>query len=176
MAAGNQSYAPRAIDVVVFSYAKGADKMKCLIFAVALTVIVITPAAAADGLVTRPSKYSVAETIDRFESTVKSAGGFQIFARIDFEAFAATQGGKIRPSQLSIFGGGRALQPLLPANPKAAIDLPLKVLAWEDENGKVWVTYNTGEYLRDRHPIKGNDDVLKRMTDVTESLVRRAVD
>src|SRR6476619_2525566 len=156
--------------------ARGADKMKCLIFAVAMTFIVITPAAAADGLVTTPSKYSVAETIDRFESTVRSAGDFQIFARVDFQAFAATQGGKVRPSQLSIFGGGRALQPLLPATPKAAIDLPLKVLAWEDENGKVWVTYNKGEYLRDRHTIKGHEDVLKRMTAVTESLGNRAVD
>ena len=150
--------------------------MKRLIFAVAMTFIVITPAAAADSLVTTPSKYSVAETIDRFESTVRSGGDLRIFARIDFQAFAAAQGGKVRPSQLSIFGGGRALQPLLPANPRVAIDLPLKVLAWEDENGKVWVTYNTGEYLKDRHPIKGNDDVLKRMTDVTESLVKRAVE
>jgi uncharacterized protein (DUF302 family) len=150
--------------------------MKRLFFAVAMSVIVITPAAAADGLVTKPSKYTVSETIDRFESTVRSAGDLRIFARIDFQAFAATQGGKVRPSQLSIFGGGRALQPLLPANPKAAIDLPLKVLAWEDENGKVWVTYNAGEYLKERHPIEGHDDVLKRMTDVTESLVKRAVE
>jgi len=150
--------------------------MKRLILVVAMTFIVITPAAAADGLVTTPSKYSVAETIDRLESTVRSAGDFQIFARIDFQAFAATQGGKIRPSQLSIFGGGRALQPLLPANPKAAIDLPLKVLAWEDENGKVWVTYNTGEYLKDRHAIKGKDDFIKRLTDVTESFVKKAVE
>jgi len=150
--------------------------MKRLIFAVAMTLTVITPAAAADSLVTTPSKYSVAETIDRLESTVRSAGDFQIFARIDFQAFAATQGGKIRPSQLSIFGGGRALQPLLPANPKAAIDLPLKVLAWEDENGKVWVTYNTGEYLKDRHAIKGKDDFIKRLTDVTESFVKKAVE
>ena len=150
--------------------------MKRLILAVAMTFIVITPAAAADSLVTTPSKYSVAETIDRFESTVRSAGNLQIFARIDFQAFAASQGGKVRPSQLSIFGGGRALQPLLPANPRVAIDLPLKVLAWEDENGKVWVTYNTGEYLRDRHTIKSNDDVLKRITDVTESFVKKAVE
>lgn len=150
--------------------------MNCLILATAMTLIAVTPAAAADSLVTRPSKYGVAETIDRFESTVRGAGDFQIFARIDFQAFAATQGGKVRPSQLSIFGGGRALQPLLPANPRVAIDLPLKVLAWEDENGKVWVTYNTGEYLKDRHPIKGNDDVLKRMTDVTDSLVKKAIE
>ena len=149
--------------------------MKCLIFAIAM-IVIAAPAAAADGLVTTPSKYSVAETIDRFESSVRSAGNFQIFARIDFQALAATQGGKVRPSQLSIFGGGRALQPLLPGNPKAAIDLPLKVLAWEDENGKVWVTYNAGEYLKDRHSIKGNDDVLKRITDVTASFVKRAVE
>jgi uncharacterized protein (DUF302 family) len=150
--------------------------MKTMILAFAISFTVITQAIAEDGLVTKPSKYSVAETIDRFEAAVKDAGAFQIFTRIDFKAFAATQGGKVLPSHLLIFGGGRALQPLLPTSPKAAIDLPLKVLAWEDENGKVWITYNTSEYLKDRHRIKGHDDVLKRMTDVTESLVNGAAE
>lgn len=126
------------------------------------------------GIVTKPSNYPVAETIDRLESAVKSADGIQIFARIDFQALAATQGGKVRPGQLLIFGGGRLAQPFLSAAPAAAIDLPIKVLAWEDETGKVWVSYNTGEYLKDRHAIKGRDEFLRRFTEVSESFATKA--
>src|SRR4051812_24343762 len=69
------------------------------------------------GIVTRPSKYSVAETMDRVEAAIKGANGIQIFARIDFQAVAAAQGGKVRPSQLLIFGRGAVLEPLLPQYP-----------------------------------------------------------
>jgi uncharacterized protein (DUF302 family) len=57
-----------------------------------------------------------------------------------------------------------------------AIDLPFKALAWEDANGRVWLTYNTGEYLKDRHAISGQDDLLKRVTDLTQSLAKKAVE
>lgn len=126
------------------------------------------------GLATLPSKYSVAETMDRVEAEVKAANGFQIFARVDFQALAAAQGGQVRPSQLLIFGRGTVLQPLLPQNPVAAIDLPLKILAWEDESGKAMLSYNTGEYLGRRHGIKGKEDVLKRLTDATEKFAKSA--
>ena len=126
------------------------------------------------GIITKASKYPVTETIDRLETAVKSADGIQIFARVDFQALAATQGGKVRPSQLLIFGGGRLAQPFLSAAPTAAIDLPIKVLAWEDESGKVWVSYNTGDYLKDRHAIKGRDEFLRRFTELSESFVTKA--
>ena len=126
------------------------------------------------GIITKASKYPVTETIDRLETAVKKADGIQIFARIDFQALAATQGGKVRPGQLLIFGGGRLAQPFLSAAPTAAIDLPIKVLAWEDESGKVWVSYNTGDYLKDRHAIKGRDEFLRRFTELSESFVSKA--
>ncbi|OWW20635.1 DUF302 domain-containing protein [Noviherbaspirillum denitrificans] len=128
------------------------------------------------GVITRQSKYSVPETMDRIEAAVKAANGFQIFARVDFQSLASAQGGKIPPSQLLIFGRGTVLQPLLPQYPLAAIDLPLKILAWEDESGKVMVSYNAGEYMAQRHGIKGKDDVLKRITDATATFVNGAVD
>ena len=149
--------------------------------AIALLVASLTTAAqdggassSNTGIVTKTSKYPVAETIDRLEAAVKSADGIQIFARIDFQALAATQGGKVRPGQLLIFGGGRLAQPFLSAAPIAAIDLPMKVLAWEDETGKVWVSYNTGEYLKDRHAIKGRDEFLRRLTELSESFATKA--
>ena len=129
------------------------------------------------GLVTVPSKYPVAETTDRFEAAVKAApGGFKIFSRVDFQDLAASQGGKVRAEQLVIFGRGGVLQALLPQVPVSAIDLPRKALAWEDERGKVWLTYNTGEYLAQRHGIQGHDDVLKRLTDVTAAFARTATE
>lgn len=128
-------------------------------------------------LVTLASKYSVTETADRFEAAVKAApGGFKVFTRVDFQELAASQGGKVRAEQLIIFGRGGVLQALLPQAPVSAIDLPLKALAWEDESGKVWLTYNTGEYLAQRHDLKGKDEVLKRLTDITASFAKSAVE
>jgi uncharacterized protein (DUF302 family) len=87
---------------------------------------------------------------------------------------AAANGGSVRPNQLLVFGRGGVLPSLLPSVPVVAIDLPLKALAWEDPSGKVWLTFNTGEYLRDRHSISGKDDVLKRLTEATQSLAQKA--
>jgi uncharacterized protein (DUF302 family) len=125
----------------------------------------------------RASTYSVVETMDRLEAAVKaSSNDFQIFSRANFQELAATRGDKIRPSQLLIFGRGGLLQPLLPEFPTSAIDLPLKVLAWEDDIGKIWIAYNTGELLRERHNIKGRDEFLKRMTEVTASFAKKATE
>lgn len=96
--------------------------MRKMIAAIAFALALAAPAWAQEGLVTRPSKYSVAETMNRLESAVKAAKGPQIFARIDFQALA---GGKIRPSQLLIFGSGAVLPPFISAAPTVAIDLPV---------------------------------------------------
>ena len=149
--------------------------MKLSLVAIILMSLVSTSVSADNGLVTVSSKYSVPETIDRFEAAAK-AEKFQIFARVDFQPLAAANGGNVRPNQLLIFGRGGVLPPLLPSTPVVAIDLPLKALAWEDANGKVWLTYNTGEYLKDRHAINGKDELLKRLTEVTQSLAKRAAE
>lgn len=146
--------------------------------AVVLVAVLLSFGAFAEdtGLATVPSKYSVAETLDRVEAAVKAANGFQVFARVDFQSLAALQGGKIRASQLLIFGRGTVLQSLLPQNPVTAIDLPLKILVWEDESGKVMLSYNTGEYLAQRHGINGKEEVLKRITDATATFAKKALE
>ena len=146
-----------------------------LIFCLCLTA---RASAAGDviGLITKPSRYSVAETIDRFEAAVKGVAGFQVIARIDFQTLAVTPGGKVRHNQLLIFDRGTILPPLLSDIPAIAIDLPLKALAWEDESGKVWLSNNTGEFLRERHGVKAKDDMLKRLTDVTESFASKVLE
>lgn len=141
--------------------------MKKMFLILVAVVWCVSALAQGSGVVTRSSRYSVAETMDRAEAAVKAANGFQIFARVDFQSLAAAQGGNVRPSQLLVFGRGTVLQPLLPQYPVTALDLPLKILAWEDDGGKVMISYNTGEYLAQRHGINGKDDVLKRLTEAT---------
>ena len=103
-------------------------------------------------VVTTPSKYSVPETIDRIERAV-TAKGMQIFARIDHGGEAKKAGLAMRPTELLIFGNPKGGTALMVAKPTAAIDLPMKALAWEDEDGKVWLTYNSPELLHERHGV-----------------------
>ena len=150
--------------------------MKTLFIAFAFTMAIAPCAVAQSGLVTLPSKYSVADTTDKLEAAVKSEPDFLIFGRVDYSAIAAAQSAKVRPSQLLLFGRGRAVQILLSAAPTLAIDLPLKALVWEDGSGKVWVSHNTAEFLKDRHSVQGIDNLLKQITDRTASFVRKAIE
>jgi|SRR5664279_3387499 len=105
-----------------------------------------------DGLVHLSSPYSVAETLQRLESALRSKG-ITIFCRVDHSGEAEKIGIKMRPTQLLIFGSSKAGTPLMLASPTLAIDLPLKVLIWEDANNKVWLSYNVPDYLQRRHSI-----------------------
>ena len=146
-------------------------------WAIGCSITFPVTAVANDGMVTVPSKYSVAETIDRLDATIRAAQPpVSVFARVDLQAAAASQGGKVRPSQILMFGRGGVPAALLPQYPRLAMDLPLKALAWEDEQGKVWLTYNTGEFLGQRHGVAGREDLFKRVTDFTADLARKATE
>ena len=123
------------------------------------------------GLVHVQSKYSVPETLQRLESVVK-ARGLTVFARIDFSGDAQKVGLTMRPAQLLIFGNPKAGTPLMVASPSIAIDLPLKALAWEDADGKVWLSYNKPEYLRERHGVP--TELLKNISTIG-ALIEEAV-
>jgi uncharacterized protein (DUF302 family) len=105
-----------------------------------------------NGLVHLSSPYSVSETLNRLESTLQSRG-IAVFARIDHSGEAAKAGLKMLATQLVIFGNPKGGTPLMVASPTLAIDLPLKALVWEDAGGKVWVSYNSHAYLKQRHNI-----------------------
>ena len=102
-----------------------------------------------DGIISKPSKYSVAETIHRLE-TILTAKGIKIFTLVDHSGEAEKAGLKMPPTQLLIFGNPKGGTPVMLAAPTAAIDLPLKALAWQDGNGQVWLSYNDPEYLQRR--------------------------
>jgi uncharacterized protein (DUF302 family) len=129
-------------------------------FILSACVAVAQSPAPASGITAKASKYSVAETIDRLEKIAK-AKGITIFARVDHSGEAEKAGLKMRPTQLLIMGNPKAGTPVMVAAPTAAIDLPLKALAWEDANGKVWLGYNNGDYLKQRHNIP--DDLVKNV-------------
>ena len=104
---------------------------------------------AGEGIISKASKYSVAETLDRVEAVLRGKA-ITVFARVDHSGEAEKVGLKMRPTQLLIFGNPKGGTPVMVAAPLAAIDLPLKALAWQDDDGKVWLSYNDPEYLRKR--------------------------
>src|SRR5206468_13032222 len=126
----------------------------------------------AKGIVHVPSKYTVPETLQRLESVVTSHG-LTVFARIDFSGDAAKVGLQMRPNHLLIFGNPKAGTPLMIAAPSTAIDLPLKALAWQDATGQVWLSYNTPEYLKDRHGLP--DELIKNISG-SGGLIEKAVE
>lgn len=104
------------------------------------------------GIVEIPSNHSVNQTVQRLEDILK-ANGVQLFAMIDHSGEAQRAGLKMSPTKLLIFGSPKAGTPLMLAAPSTAIDLPLKILVREDEDGKVWVSYNSPSYLKERHGL-----------------------
>lgn len=104
------------------------------------------------GIVHLRSAYPVSETMKRLETLVTGAG-MTILARIDHSGDAERAGLKMQPAQLLIFGNPKGGTPLMVAAPTAALDLPLKALVWEEAVGKVWLSFNSPEYLQQRHGV-----------------------
>jgi len=125
-----------------------------------------------NGLIRVSSRYSVEETVQRLQSTF-AAIGLQVFALIDHSGEAAKVGLKMRPTKVLIFGSPRGGTPLMIAAPSLAIDLPMKALVAEDESGKVWLTYNDPEYLKERHGVPG--DLIKNLAGAG-ALMEKAVE
>ncbi|MGD0404003.1 MAG: DUF302 domain-containing protein [Candidatus Acidiferrales bacterium] len=107
---------------------------------------------AGEGIISKESKYSVPETLDRVDALLRSKG-IKIFVRVDHSGEAEKIGLKMPPTQLLIFGNPKGGTPVMLAAPTAAIDLPLKALAWQDGDGKVWLSYNDPEYLKKRYGL-----------------------
>lgn len=125
-----------------------------------------------NGIVQVMSEHSFADTFGRLESSVVSRG-LTVFARIDFSGDAKKAGLATRNTRLLIFGNPKAGTPLMVAAPSIAIDFPLKILVSEDENGKTWMSYNSPQYLKDRHNVP--PELLKNISGIVgivESVAR----
>lgn len=118
--------------------------------------------AADSGLITMPSKYPVGETIQRFEAAIKAnaAQGWMVFTELDHAAAAAKNGLQLPPRTVIVFGNPRLGTPAMQKAATLAIDIPPKALVWQDDQGKVWLSYNSGEYLQNyvypRHGLPSN--------------------
>ena len=123
-----------------------------------------------NGIVSRPSNHSVVQTVERLQAILQ-AKGVALFALVDHSGEAEKVGMKMPPTKLFIFGNPKAGTPLMLAAPSSAIDLPLKILVWEDDQRKVWISYNSPQYLQKRHGLPQN---LMQNIAVVEMLAAKA--
>ena len=107
---------------------------------------------ATKGIIDQASNHSVDQTVEKLKTILQSKG-VTLFALVDHSGEAEKVGMKMPPTKLLIFGSPKAGTPLMLAAPSIAIDLPLKILVWEDAQGKVWLSYNSPEYLKERHGL-----------------------
>ena len=125
-----------------------------------------------NGIVDRPTNHSVDETVEKLKGILQSKG-VALFAVVDHSGVATKVGMKMPPTKLLIFGSPKAGTPLMLASPSVAIDLPLKILIWEDAQGKAWLSYNSPAYLRERHSIPAE---LMQNIAVIEALASKAAE
>jgi len=125
-----------------------------------------------NGLVDIPSNHSVEETVEKLKGILQ-AKGITLFALVDHSGEAGKAGMQMRPTKLLIFGNPKAGTPVMLAAPSSAIDLPLKILIWEDAQEKVWVTYNSPIYLQERHNLPPE---LLQNVGVIETLAKKAAE
>lgn len=128
---------------------------------------------AAQQYIVKQSRYSVGETIDRLENLIKQKG-IIIYSRIYHSMGAKKVGITMRPTQLLIFGNPKAGSPLINENPLVALDLPLKVMAWQDENNQTWLAYMNSKELTERHNIK-NTALISKMNTLLKTLTNNAL-
>ena len=132
----------------------------------------MTTATATKGIVDKLSNHSVDQTVDRLKNILQ-AKGVTLFALVDHSGEAEKVGMKMPPTKLLIFGNPKAGTPLMLAAPSIAIDLPLKILVWQDSQGKVWVSYNSSQYLQERHGLP--QELLANIA-VVEALAAKAAE
>jgi len=131
-------------------------------------------AMAADGLTTIASNFDPMQTAKRLEAEIK-AKGMTVLARVDHGAGAKEAGLELRPTEVLIFGSAKAGTPLMQADQTIGIDLPLKVLVWQDAAGKTWISYNDPDYLAARHGLgDGFKPVLDKMRATTAEVANKA--
>lgn len=129
---------------------------------------------AAEGVISMESIHSVSETIDRLES-ILTKKGFKILTRINHGAAAGKAGVDLRDTELLIFGNPKVGSPLMECQQSVAIDLPQKVLATRDSEGRVWLSYNDPAFLKHRHGIEGCDALLEKVSDALRNIAKAAI-
>jgi uncharacterized protein (DUF302 family) len=126
-----------------------------------------------EGLTSIESTFGPKETMDRLEAEIHQKG-MNVFARIDHAAGAANVGLALAPTELIIFGNPRGGTPLMQSVQTVGIDLPLKVLVWQDASNKTWLSYNEPGWIAQRHGVAGAESTIDKMADLLSAIAREA--
>jgi uncharacterized protein (DUF302 family) len=146
---------------------------KRILISLVIIFLISSIALAESGLVTVRSNFSVRETGTRLAWLVEEKG-MRIVARINHAAGAASVDMMLRPTELLIFGNPKVGTPLMQCEQTVAIDLPQKMLIWEDESGTVWLTYNDPQYLAERHNIQGCEENIGKVAGALANFAKAA--
>lgn len=143
--------------------------------ALAMLLASLYAVAAPEGVITKPSKFSVRDTMDRLEESARREGA-TVHARIDYAQAAIRADARVKPPQMLILTFGDALRDpdLLGTSPLAAMDLPLKVMVWEEHRGQVWVSYGTATPLKQRYGLRNADNHLAQIDRTLKIITDRA--
>lgn len=127
----------------------------------------------ADGLIKIESHHGVKETVDRLVAAIEKRG-IKIAARIDHAAAAKAAGLELAPTELLIFGNPTLGTPLMHESRTMGIDLPMKILTWQDASGKVWMAFSDPEDFKSRHGVRTHDEIFAKMRNALEGLAQAA--
>lgn len=139
----------------------------------AASMLVSAGAAQAEQLVARESRFGVKETTDRLSAEIEKRG-MKVAARIDHAAGAKAVGMELPPTEVVMFGNPKLGTPLMMSAPSIGIDLPMRIIAWQDKAGKVWVGYTAVDALKGRHGITDRDEIFETMGAALDSLAKTA--
>jgi uncharacterized protein (DUF302 family) len=150
--------------------------MRKLVFTIVfclLSPLALAEGHAGNGLVSIKSHHSVKVTLDRLEAALR-VKGITIVTRWSHDAGASKAGIALRPTELLIFGNPKLGSHMFTSEQTAGIDLPMKALAWQDEKGQVWLSYNDPQYIADRHGIQDRPEIVKKMSGALGKLTAKA--
>lgn len=122
------------------------------------------------GIITKKSHFNFETTIDKLLTIVNNQKNLKLIATLDHQANAQSVGLELSPAYLVVFGNPKLGSPLMKTQQSIALDLPQKMLVWEDENGEVFVSYNDIYFLKNRHLLQGQDDVLEKISDALDKI------
>jgi uncharacterized protein (DUF302 family) len=147
--------------------------MRTVYIAVLLVICFTIQGLAADGVINVQSSFNVSETADRLEGILNQKG-MTIFKRVKHSESAGKVGIELRDTELIIFGNPKVGSPLMKCRQSVAIDLPQKALIWEDDESKVWISYNDPRYLEKRHAISNCEEVISKIEKALSSITKAA--
>ncbi len=149
--------------------------MKKFIATIAVVIgIAIPNGVMAGGMLKTESPYTVGVTLDRLVGVMEQKG-IKVFARIDHAAGAQSIGEEMPPTQLMLFGNPKIGTPLMKVNPEVAFDLPMRALAWQDKDGKVWLAVTNPAELNQVYALAGANGVIEKMTGAIKAITEEAL-